>query len=255
MSTAAKRVCVEVTVDSVDGALAAADGGADRIELCGCLEVGGLTPSPALVVAVRAAVAMPIFAMARPRPGDFAYTTREFAVLMADIAALRKEGIDGIVAGTLRHDGQVDRERLAMLLAETRPLPLTFHRAFDVAKDPHTAFATLLELGVDRLLSSGQAPTAPQGAALLAELVRVAAGRLQVMAGCGVRAANVAALVAATGVPEVHLSASVWRDGPMTFRRPQVPMGTSPHGDYAVRTTDRDEIARVVAALPAPAPR
>ncbi len=249
MPTPAKPVRVEVTVDSLEGALVAVAGGADRLELCADLEAGGLTPSAGLVAAVRAAVSLPLFAMVRPRGGDFVCSDAERDVMRRDIAALRAAGVDGIVTGALLPDGRIAADVVRELLAVTRPLPLTFHRAFDVAAEPHAALATLLDLGVDRLLTSGQAPNAPAGAPLLADLVRTAAGRLVVMAGCGVRHDNVAALVAATGVTEVHLSASTWREGPMTFRRPDVPMGSSPRGDHARRVTDGVEVAKVVAAL------
>jgi len=244
------HVAVEVTVDSVAGARAAAAAGADRLELCCALLEGGTTPSPGLLAAVRAAVAVPVFAMLRPRGGDFLYDEDEFDVMLRDAAHLRAAGASGFVAGALTAAGELDAGRLAALRAATAPLPLVCHRAFDLCADPHAALAALVRLGVDRVLTSGQARSAPEGAVLLRELVLAAGGRIAVMAGAGVRDANVAELVARTGVTEVHLSATAWRDSGMQFRRPGVPMGASvAPSEYARRETDGGMVARVVAAL------
>jgi copper homeostasis protein len=243
-------VVVEVAVDDRRGAIAAAAAGADRLELCQSLREGGLSPSAGLVAAVRAAVALPIVAMVRPRAGDFLYETGEFATMLADIAHLRQSGIDGIVTGVLTTNGHVDRDRLQELLAAAAPLPVTFHRAFDLCDDADRALDTLLELGVARLLTSGQAANAPAGAARIASLVQRAAGRLKVIAGAGVRATNVRQLVASTGVREVHLSATTWLPSAMTFVRRDVAMGNSaPVDEYSVRTTDGAQVAQTVAAL------
>jgi copper homeostasis protein len=243
-------VAVEVAVDDRRGAVAAAAAGADRLELCQSLREGGLTPSSGLVATVRAAVTVPIVAMVRPRAGDFLYEPGEFATMLADVAHLRRSGVDGIVTGVLTAAGLVDRDRLRELLAAAAPLPVTFHRAVDLCADPEAALDTLLELGVERLLTSGQAAAAPLGAARIRSLVQRAAGRLTVIAGAGVRADNVRQLVAATGVREVHLSASTWLPSGMTFVRRDVAMGNSaPVDEYAVRTTDGAQVARTIAAL------
>ena len=243
-------VCVEVAVDDRRGATAAAAAGADRIELCQSLREGGLSPSAGLVAAVRAAVALPIVAMVRPRAGDFLYEADEFATMLADVEHLRRSGVDGIVTGVLTAAGHIDRDRLRELLAAAAPLPVTFHRAFDLCEHAERALDTLLELGVPRLLTSGQANSAPLGAARIASLVQRAAGRLTVIAGAGVRANNVRQLVAATGVREVHLSATTWQASGMTFVRRDVAMGnTAPVDEYSVRTTDGEQVALTVAAL------
>lgn len=243
-------VVVEVAVESVAGAMAAARGGADRIELCQALGDGGLTPSLGLFEAVKAAVPLPVFALVRPRGGDFLYDDGEFAVMRRDVAHLRAAGADGIVTGVLTADGAIDRQRFAALLAAAGPLPVTCHRAFDLVADPDAAIDALCALGVARVLTSGQAAAAPDGAAAIRATVQRAAGRLTVIAGAGVTDGNVAELVRATGVREVHLSATAWTDSAMAFRRPGVPMATAARAhEYALRHTDPDRVARVVAAL------
>ena len=141
-------------MESVAGALAAAAAGAHRIELCADLAAGGLTPSAGLIEAVRAAVSVPVFVMVRPRAGDFLYDESEFRVMQRDVQCAREAGADGVVAGTLLASGDVDRSRLAALVEAARPLPLTFHRAFDVCADPAAAIEVLAAAGVARLLTS-----------------------------------------------------------------------------------------------------
>lgn len=246
----ASRVLVEVAVDSLSGAEAAVAGGADRLELCACLQQGGLTPSLGLFEAVRAAVSVPVFVMLRPRPGDFLYDRGEFAAMQRDAAHFRSAGANGLVAGILAADGALDAPRLRDLFAVGASLPGTCHRAFDLCRDPDQALATLLDLGVARLLTSGQAASAPLGSERIRRLVVAAGERLTVLAGAGVRDDNVAALVAATGVREVHLSATSWRPSGMTFRRDGVPMGNPVANDeYTLRTTDEALVARVRQAL------
>ncbi|MEO6597410.1 MAG: copper homeostasis protein CutC [Planctomycetota bacterium] len=244
------RVLVEVAVNSVEGASVAAKAGADRIELCCSLVEGGLSPSLGLVEAVRAAVAVPVVVMVRPRGGDFCYDPAEFDVMQRDVRHLRPTGVDGIVTGILLPSGQLDEARLRELVASAAPLSCTFHRAFDLCVDPASAIETMCSLGIARVLTSGQAASAPVGAPRIKAHVAQAAGRLAVMAGAGVRDGNVAALIAATGVQEVHLSATGWRDSSMTFRRQGVPMGSrAGPNEFALRQTDAAMVARVVAAV------
>ena len=247
------QVLVEVAVDSVAGARAAAAGGAQRLELCAALELGGLTPSIGLLEQVRAAVALPVFAMVRPRAGDFLYDAGEFAAMLRDVAALRSAGAAGIVSGVLRADGSIDGDRMRELKLATGAAAFTCHRAFDLCADAAAALEVLVDLGVPRVLTSGQAASAPAGASAIHALVQQARDRLMVMAGAGVRPDNVAALVAATGVREVHLSATRWRPSGMAFRRAGVPMGAAAGagggGEDVVRATDGDVVAQVVRAV------
>lgn len=240
-------------MDSVAGAAAAAASGAKRLELCQSLVEGGLTPSLGLCEAVRAAVKIPVFAMVRPRSGDFLYERSEFEVMRRDLQHLKAAGVDGIVAGVLLASGELDEARMRELIAAAAPLPFTCHRAFDLCADAARAIETLVAVGAARVLTSGQAASSPKGSACIEACVARAGARLVVMAGGGVRDDNVRALVAATGVREVHLSATAWRRSAMTFRQEGVPMGTKPPDDeFSLRVTDAAMIARVVAAVRAP---
>ncbi len=243
------RVCVEVAIDAVAGATAAAVAGAGRLELCHDLDAGGLTPSLGLFDAVRAAVRLPVFVMIRPRPGDFLFDQGELAVMLRDVAHLRAAGADGVVTGALRADGAIDADAMGALLAAAGHLPVTCHRAFDLCADAATTLDALASLGVARVLTSGQAANALAGAAVIRACVQRADGRLVVMAGGGVRDHNVRELLDRTGVREVHLSAPASRASAMAFRRSGVPMGsTFARDEYHVRATDGALLARVVAA-------
>lgn len=245
-----ERVLVEVAVDSVAGARAATAAGADRLELCAHLDDGGLTPSLGLLAAVRAAVRIPVFAMVRPRRGDFLYDADEFDVMLRDIHLLRDAGASGIVSGALQADGALDAGRVAALVAAAGSLPFTCHRAFDVCSDPAAALEALVAAGATRVLTSGQAASASAGATAIAHHIAAAGGRLIVVAGAGVRPENVCALVDATGVSEVHLSATAWVPSGMHFRRRDVPMGMRGE-EPAHRVTDGAMVAEVARALAA----
>jgi copper homeostasis protein len=205
---------VEISVESLERAVAAERGGASRIELCSALEVGGITPSAELMHAARRAVRVPIFAMVRPRGGGFVYSTAEFEEMKQSIADAGEAEMDGVVLGLLTGQESIDVVRTAELVRAAAPLPVTFHRAFDESADLFAALEDVIETGATRLLTSGGAVTAPEAVAGVAELVRRARGRLIVMPGSGITAGNVTEIVAATGVSEVHagLSSAVARD-------------------------------------------
>ena len=221
----AKKALLEICIDSVESALAAQAGGADRVELCSALFEGGLTPSCGLLETVREKVRIGVAAMIRPRGGDFCYSDDEFAVMRADIAVAKKLGADVIVLGLLNPDGTVDRERNRRLIDLARPLPVTFHRAFDMVRDPYEALDAVLELGAERLLTSGLERSAVEGMDLIAELVRRAGDRLIVMPGGGVTERNLEKILRHTGAREIHGSASGTRESRMTFRNTRVVMG------------------------------
>ena len=243
-------VPVEVAVDSVAGAETAARAGAARVELCSALLEGGLTPSIGLLVAVREAVSIPVFVMIRPRGGDFLYSPTEFDVMQRDARLAIDHGADGLVTGVLTATGQLDRERMARLRDVGVERPMTCHRAFDLVADPLTALGELEELAFERVLTSGQAASAPAGRDRIAELVEAAGNGVTVMAGAGVRPENAADLARATRCHELHLSATSWRPSAMRYRRDGVPMGSAaPPDEYTVRQTDTEIVAAVVAAL------
>lgn len=198
-------ILVEACVDSVASSLAAERGGAGRLELCDALFDGGTTPSAGMIAACKAVVSIPVFVMIRTRGGGFVYSDAERDVMRRDVIAVRELGADGVVIGGLRLDGTVDLGLVRMLVEAARELPVTFHRAFDLTPDLDASLVALADAGVQRVLTSGGAGTAADGAAALAALVRQAGSRTVVMAGGGIREDNVHKLVSISGVREVHV--------------------------------------------------
>ena len=239
----------EICVDSAEAAIAAQEGGADRVELCSDLLEGGLTPSHGTLETARARLSIAIMAMVRPRGGDFCYSGVEFDVMRRDVLAAKALGADGIVLGLLLPDGTVDAERTAELVGLARPLPVTFHRAFDMTRDPFEALDALIALGVDRVLTSGQEPSVLEGLDVITALVKRAASRIAVMPGGGITARNVARIVAASGVAEVHFATLQLREGRMEYRNPRVFMGgTLRPPEYGIEVTRPEAVAEVIAA-------
>src|SRR2546423_15376305 len=244
------RILVEACVDAIDAALEAERGGAARIELCGELLQGGVTPSAGLIGAVRQKLRIPLFVLVRPRTGDFLYSDDELDVMRRDIEAAKTLGAHGVVLGALTPDGDVDAARLRSLVALARPMQVTFHRAFDFARELGTALDALMALGVDRVLTSGGAATALEGAASLAQLVKRAGDQLTVLAGGSITASNVGAVVKQSGVREVHVrgaeqtrSAMRHRHHAATLVRPQSP------SDDTRMVTSETEIRRIIAQV------
>lgn len=235
----------EVCVDSVAGVRAARRGGADRVELCSGLFEGGVTPSIGLVRAA-VEVGLPVHVLVRPRGGDFCYDADERAVMLTDIAAVRDAGAHGVVVGALTADGDVDVPLCRELVAAAGPLAVTFHRAYDLAREPYRALDDVVATGAGRLLTSGQDRTALDGAPLIAELVRRAAGRLAVIAGGGVTPRNARRIVEQTGVPELHFSASATVESPVRHRTGAVRLGgaLSPP-EYARTVTDEAAVRAI----------
>ncbi len=198
---------LEVCVDSAEGLLAAASSGADRIELCAALAQSGLTPSAGLM-ALAAGLDCPSYAMIRPRGGDFTYSPAEIDVMRRDIDAARTAGLPGVVFGASHASGALDEDVLARLAAQAEGLGRTLHRAFDIVPDFASALEAAVALGFERILTSGGALNATLGADRIADLVARAGGRIGIMAGVGVTAQTVAALVRRTGVSQVHGSCS-----------------------------------------------
>ena len=202
-----QRALLEIAANSLDSALAAESGGADRVELCAALELGGLTPSHATIALARERVRLPIYVLIRPRAGDCVYSDAEFETMQRDVEACVALGCDGVVIGALAADGCIDVARCRALITAAKHLGVTFHRAFDLSIDPPQALEDVIALGCERLLTSGGAPNALTGATAIRALVAQSAARISVMAGAGVDATNIDAVRTATGTDEFHASA------------------------------------------------
>lgn len=198
---------VEICANGLESAVIASTAGAQRIELCKDLSVGGLTPEHEVLELVKREVRIPVHVLIRPRAGDFCYNETEFKTILDDIAYCRSAGFDGVVCGILDRNDQPDEERLAIMLEEARPLTFTFHRAIDICKDPTQAVKSLVTLGVDRLLSSGQKAIAAEGLSLLKHLHAEFGKDIEIMPGGGVDQKNIV-LFKQAGFSSVHLSAT-----------------------------------------------
>jgi copper homeostasis protein len=204
-------IIVEVCVESPLDALAAAQGGADRVEICQSMSIGGVTPSAGAIAAACARLEIPVHVLIRPRGGDFVYTSLELDEMRHDIAIARGAGAAGVVLGMLDPSGQVDILKIQECVELARPMTVTFHRAFDQAADPFMALESLATIGVDRILTSGRGRTAREGLPILARLVRQAAGWLTFIAGGSVTITDMMPLAAA-GVTELHVGSSAQID-------------------------------------------
>lgn len=248
---------LEVCVDSTASALAAKRGGADRLELCADLIVGGTTPSLTLVQQVRAETGLPVRALLRPRFGDFCYDSYELAQMEQLAAELVEAGADGIVTGVLTPEGALDAGAMQPIYAAARkaaekagrPVACTLHRAFDVCADPFAALETARSMGLCTILTSGQAASAPQGAALLRQLTEQAGKDVEILAGAGVSAQNIPVLAAQTGVRAFHLSGKQVLQSRMTFRREGVPMGLPGFSEFEVWQTSEANVRAARQAL------
>jgi copper homeostasis protein len=241
---------VEICVDSVEGALAAQAGGADRVELCDNLLEGGTTPSAGTIRVARRKLTVGLHVIIRPRGGDFLYSEDEMDVMREDVRTAKELGADGVVIGCLTSRGEIDVERNRDLIALARPLTVTFHRAFDMCRDPKTALEDLVNLGVNRLLTSGQEATCVEGLELLRDLQVQAAGRVTIMPGGGLTPRNIRKVVEATGVSEVHLSARKNVESGMVYRNSRVFMGgTLRPPEFSWKVTDAEAVRAVVTSL------
>ena len=241
----------EVCIDSVAGALAAEQAGADRVELCSDLVEGGITPSAGLIQAVVRATRLPVMVMIRPRGGDFCFEQSEVEIMLADIRIARDCGVAGVVIGALTTDGKIDLPTCQVLCEQADGLGVTFHRAFDWVADPLQSLDEIMGLPrVDRLLTSGQQAIAVDGIPLLRELVARAQDRLSVMPGSGVNAGNAGVLLSETKCRELHFSAGDLVESEVTFRRQNVPMSAErTPGDAFRRITSADKAQAIVAAV------
>ena len=219
------RVLLEICCGSLEDALEAEAGGADRVELCSSLFFGGLTPSFGTIAEARRRLRIPVIVMIRPRGGGFCYTEPEFAAMVADAEAAAAQGVAGLVFGVLTPEGTIDRERTRRLRDAAGPGDAVFHRAFDVTPDPFRALDELVDLGITRVLTSGQQDTVPEGLDLIRQLVDHAGDRIQVMPGGGIKPFNFDDVIAKTGCRQIHVAAFTARRDDSTRNRPFVTFG------------------------------
>ncbi len=239
-----KNFLLEICADSAESARRAAQSGADRIELCANLLLGGTSPSLTLIRQVVSSVDIPVNVLLRPRFGDFCYTPEEGQEILELIPACRSLGANGVVIGALTPAGDLDREFLSRCADLAQGMPMTLHRCFDVCRDPFQALEQARELGFSTILTSGQQSAAPAGIPLLAQLQTQAAGRIHLMAGAGVNADNIPLIYEKTGIRHYHLSGKRTEPGPMTFRRPGVPMGLPMASEFDRQYTDPAAVVR-----------
>ena len=226
--------------------MAARDGGAQRIELCAALEVGGVTPSAGLIAEARKVEGLVLNVIIRPRGGDFLYDDYEVACMEEDIRTCKRLGVDGVVIGALTANGDIDTATCKRLIKVADGMSVTFHRAFDMCRNPQKALEELIALGCHRVLTSGQAPTAEAGIELLSKLVEQANGRIIIMPGCGVNSNNAAKILKATGANEIHASARKSVGSGMIYRNSSVSMGNSDSDEYARKETNANEVRAIV---------
>jgi copper homeostasis protein len=239
---------LESCVNSALSAIEAQRGGADRVELCENMAEGGCTPSYGTVAFAREKLDLDLFVMIRPRGGDFVYSDEEFAIMKKDILRVKEMGVDGVVFGILNRDGTVDTDRTGMLADLARPMKVTFHRAFDLTADPSQAMEDLIDLGVDRILTSGQKENALSGAALIRSLTGSANRRIIIMPGGGIKEHNLAEVLAATGAGEVHMYLTKTVASNMSFSRQGITLGKNetPENGKILVDAERIRIAREI---------
>ena len=246
-----KHYLLECCVDSVESALAAAKGGADRLELCSALVIGGISPGLALFEQVGACCDLPVRVLLRPRFGDFLYTDYEFQILKREVALFREAGAEGVVIGCLDADGALHMEQMRELIAEAGDMKVTLHRAFDVCADPIETYRLAGELGIDTILTSGQKRECLMGMPLLKELcgMQKEAGMPRIMAGAGVTPDVIRQFCEQTDITSYHLSAKKVLDSGMLYRKEDVPMGLPVMDEYSIFMTDSSVVAEAKKVL------
>ncbi|SQD77468.1 copper homeostasis protein CutC [Moritella yayanosii] len=238
-------ITIEVCVDNIESLLTAQQSGADRIELCSALALGGLTPNAGFVQKSIDLATIPLYTIIRPRAGDFVYSEQEIDIMVSDIKFMKLLGIEGVVIGALTPDGDIDEAALKRLMSASRDIGVTFHRAFDLCNDPKQALEILINAGCERVLTSGQQAKAEQGCELIKELVAQADGRISIMPGAGVNPENAEKIIAITQVKELHLSGQTTRKSVMKPNS-AVQMGTEAEADSLISITCAKTISELV---------
>lgn len=237
---------IEVCCSSLSEAREAEAGGARRIELCSAITCGGVTPSHGTITAiVQAGLNIDVNVLIRPREGGFCYTSEEVATMCRDIEFCRQAGVHGVVIGALTAEGDIDMEACKHMIDAAGDLSVTFHRAFDVCRDPYQALEQIISLGCDRLLSSGQMPSAEQGAGLLAELVKKAANRIIIMPGAGINPQNIALIEQKTAATEFHSTAAI-NAIDTAYRGANCSFAAYPDREGTIRHSDREVVLQLV---------
>ena len=246
-----RKGTLECCVDSVESALAAERGGADRLELCGGLVIGGTTPSPCLFQEIRAQSEIRIHVLIRPRFGDFCYSENEVSVMCREIALFRELGAEAVVIGALSADGSLDLAAMERMLDAAKGMDVTLHRVFDVAKDPFETLETAAELGINTILTSGQHQNCLEGKEMLKELRKRAAGRVDILAGAGIDAAAIRELAPYTGIASFHMSVKITLPSRMEYRREGINMGLPSMSEFEIWQTDERKVREARNALDA----
>lgn len=243
-----KNIQLEVCANSVTSALAAQEGGAYRVELCDNLENGGTTPSFGQILLARKQLNIRLYVLIRPRSGDFLYSDLEFEIMKADVRGCVDAGCDGVVIGILNADGTIDKSRCKELvdMAKSKGLGVTFHRAFDMVADQNQALEDVIEIGCERVLTSGGRSTAMEGASHIAHFVEKAAGRISIMPGSGIDEHNVADLVHFTGVAEIHSSARKSIKSRMKYLNDHIIMGSTMGVEYSFDQSDAERVRKII---------
>ncbi|MGF1691297.1 copper homeostasis protein CutC [Photobacterium kagoshimensis] len=241
---------LEVCIDNLESLHYAQQGGATRIELCSSLALGGLTPSAGFMHLAAKHATIPVYAMIRPRQGDFLFSSDDVEIMLADIHAAKHAQLQGIVVGALTANGHVDRDILNALMKQAGTLGVTFHRAIDQCADPFAALDTVMQAGCERVLTSGLAPSAPEGITMIKRMVDHCAGeRFSIMPGAGVTADNAASIIKQTGVREIHLSGKSTRPSLMQHIDASAHMGNVNIDDFVIPVTSAEKIQAVVAQI------
>lgn len=244
-----KENLLEVCAGDIESVVAAAAGGAQRVELCSALADGGITPSTGFIRQALLVGGPKVHVLIRPRGGDFLYSPAEVAAMTDDIVAARETGAHGVVIGALTPDGDIDIAACRRMVEAAAGMNVTFHRAFDLCRDPFEALRQIIDLGCNRLLTSGQAASAIEGVELLRELVEKADGKLTILAGGGVNPENAAEIIRRLGTNEVHASARHTIQSPMRYRKPGVAMGAPGSDEYSRKVTSPEIVAEIMAAI------
>ena len=241
---------LDICVDSIESALNAQLAGADRVELCDNLIEGGTTPSYGTILSARSNLNILLHVIIRPRGGDFLYTDTEYDIMRRDIEICGESGVDGVVTGILTSDGKIDIDRTARLIELSRPMSVTFHRAFDMCSDPIAGLEAIIQTGADRVLTSGQKKSAAEGSDLISTLVRQAKGKIIIMPGSGVDENNITSLAKDSGAVEFHLTGRMSVESEMKFRQQGISMsGISGIDEYSRKVADTEKIKRIIEIL------